>query len=363
MLHHYVVTEPVEEIKQLDSELPVVRDPYCSSYLRQEQNGILVGIYETEESHDCLQDISWDFSNELLPPELERLEPWLLKACERFPLFGEYGIRRTVAGAITHTPDGNFLAGPAPGRPNYWMCCGASIGIGQGGGAGKYLAEWMVHGQSEINMAELDPRRFGDWAVGDFCHAVSLTDYEHMYALLAPGDQHEAGRPVRTSGLYNKLKSKGAVYHATFGWERPKWFDKRGESETFSHRRTNWFAPVGAECRAVREAARIYLAAGAEEVAVPVLPPLRITSEAGLAKADDVDFPPASAPLISAHQQGGVRFAPSAKDGAANPEGEVYGTRDVYVFDSSGFPSSASSHTMAPIMTVAHYLSDRLLAR
>jgi len=112
MLHHYVVTEPVEEIKQLDYELPVIRDPYSSCYLRQEQNGILVGIYETTGSKGCLEDISWDFESELLPDELERLEPWLLKACERFPLFGEYGIRRTVAGAITHTPDGNFLAGP-----------------------------------------------------------------------------------------------------------------------------------------------------------------------------------------------------------------------------------------------------------
>ena len=253
MLHHYVVTEPVEEIKALDKELPVVRDPYCSSYLRQEQNGILIGIYETEGSTDCLDDIQWDFESELLPPELERLEPWLLQACERFPLFGEYGIRRTVAGAITHTPDGNFLAGPAPGLKNYWMCCGASIGISQGGGGGKYLAQWMVHGQAEINMAPVDPRRFGDWAAGDYCRAKSLDDYEHMYALLAPGEFRADGRPLRTSALYDKLKGKGAEYAEAFGWERPKWFDKKGEGERHSFRRTNWFEPVGAECQAVRE--------------------------------------------------------------------------------------------------------------
>ncbi|MGI9415995.1 MAG: GcvT family protein, partial [Hyphomicrobiales bacterium] len=253
MLHHYVVTEPVEEIKALDKELPVVRDPYCSSYLRQEQNGILIGIYETEGSTDCLDDIQWDFESELLPPELERLEPWLLKACERFPLFGEYGIRRTVAGAITHTPDGNFLAGPAPGLKNYWMCCGASIGISQGGGAGKYLAQWMVHGQAEVNMAPVDPRRFGDWAAGDYCLAKSLDDYEHMYALLAPGEYRADGRPLRTSALYDKLKAKGAEYAEAFGWERPKWFDKTGEGERYSFRRTNWFEPVAAECKAVRE--------------------------------------------------------------------------------------------------------------
>ena len=253
MLHHYVVTEAVKELIERDTELPVVRDPYCSSYLRQEQKGILIGIYETTGSKECLEDISWDFESELLPPELERLEPWLLKACERFPLFGEYGIKRTVAGAITHTPDGNFLAGPAPGRDNYWMCCGASIGISQGGGAGKYLAQWMVHGQAEINMAEVDPRRFGDWAAGDYCLAKSLTDYEHMYVLLTPGDQHEAARPFRTSALYEKLKAKGAVFQETFGWERVKWFDGEGAGEDYSFRRTNWFDPVARECKAVRE--------------------------------------------------------------------------------------------------------------
>ncbi|MDH3376620.1 MAG: FAD-dependent oxidoreductase [Gammaproteobacteria bacterium] len=253
MLHHYVVTEPVEEFKQLDKELPVVRDPYCSSYIRQEQNGILVGPYETEGSKSCLEDIRWDFESELLPAELDRLEPWLLKACERIPLFGEYGIRRTVAGAITHTPDGNFLAGPAPGRPNYWMCCGAAIGISQGAGAGKYLAEWMVHGQSEINMAEVDPRRYGDWSAGDYCHARSLCEYEHMYKLLSPGEQHEAARPVRTSGLYDTLKAKGAQFADAFGWERVRWFDASGNGEDYSFRRTNWFDPVAEECKAVRE--------------------------------------------------------------------------------------------------------------
>ena len=253
MLHHYVVTEPVEEIKQLDYELPVVRDPYCSSYLRQEQNGILVGIYETTGSTACLENISWDFESELLPAELERLEPWLMKAIERFPLFGEYGIRRTVAGAITHTPDGNFLSGPAPGRDNYWMHCGSAIGISQGAGAGKYLAQWMVHGQAEINMAELDPRRFGGWSMGEYCDAKAFSEYERMYRLLSPGEQDEAARPLRTSGLYKKLQAKGAQFAEAFGWERVKWFDTAGQGEDYSFRRTNWFEPVAQECQAVRE--------------------------------------------------------------------------------------------------------------
>jgi choline dehydrogenase-like flavoprotein len=114
---------------------------------------------------------------------------------------------------------------------------------------------------------------------------------------------------------------------------------------------------------AIKAAARVYLAAGAKRVIVPVLPPLEIRSEADLAAADALGFAPATAPLVSAHQQGAVRFAPSANDGAADPDGQVYGTRGVYVFDSSGFPSSASSHTMAPIIAVSHYLSAKLTSR
>ena len=231
----------------------MVRDPYSSSYLRQEQNGILVGPYETEGATDCLNDIRWDYESELLPPELERLEPWLLKACERFPLFGEYGILRTVPGGITHTPDGNFMTGPAPGLKNYWMCCGAAIGICQGGGAGKYLAQWMVHGQAEVNMAPLDPRRFGEWAAGDYCRTKAIEEYEHMYALMAPGEYLDSGRPLRTTPLYDKLKAKGAQFAEAFGWERAKWFDVSGEGERYSFRRSNYFEAVGAECKAVRE--------------------------------------------------------------------------------------------------------------
>lgn len=113
---------------------------------------------------------------------------------------------------------------------------------------------------------------------------------------------------------------------------------------------------------AVRAAARAYFAAGAKEVYVPTVPPLRLASEAELPKVDALTFAPATAPFLSAHQQGTVRFSPNERDGGAAPDGQVYGTNGVYVFDSSGFPSSASSHTMAPIITVSRMLTQRLLA-
>jgi len=113
---------------------------------------------------------------------------------------------------------------------------------------------------------------------------------------------------------------------------------------------------------AAKAAARIYLAAGAAEVIVPAMPSVSVKNETDLAHIDGITLRPASAPLISAHQQGGARMATSARDGATDPDGRVHGTRGVYVFDSALFPTSASSHTMTPIMTVAHRLAAKLLA-
>jgi choline dehydrogenase-like flavoprotein len=113
---------------------------------------------------------------------------------------------------------------------------------------------------------------------------------------------------------------------------------------------------------AVRMAARVYFAAGAREVWVPVGAGLVLRPGDDLDAVDGLDFAPARAPLISAHQQGTVRMAPSARDGAADPDGRLYGARGVYVFDSSLFPSSASSHTMTPILTMARWLGSRLAA-
>jgi dimethylglycine dehydrogenase len=231
-----------------------VRDPWSHAYLREETNGVLIGPYETGTAHVCWdgKPPAWDFESELVAPELERLMPYLERCIERFPLFGEAGVKSVISGAITHTPDGVYLSGPAPGPKNYWMHCGASIGICQGGGAGKYLAQWMVHGQAEINMREFDPRRFGNWADKDYTEEVSIADYHHMYYCYKPGEQHTVGRGLRKSSLYETLKNEGAQFSQIFGWERPRWYDKSGKGEVFSFKRSNWWDAVKSECDTVR---------------------------------------------------------------------------------------------------------------
>ncbi len=256
MEHQYLVTENLPEIEALDKEPPVVRDPIASCYIRQEQQGILVGPYETAGAVAWGVDgINWDFDMELLPESIERLETSLLHAAERIPVFANAGLKRVVNGPITHTPDGGFLMGPAGGLTNYWLCCGASIGITQGPGAGKYLAQWMAHGQTEINVREMDPRRYGEYANLPHQYVVnkSIDEYQEMYQVHYPGEFREAGRPVKTTSIYEKLKAKGAVFAEIYGWERPKWFAPEGVSEEYGFRRTNVFEYVAKECECVAE--------------------------------------------------------------------------------------------------------------
>ncbi len=254
MKHHYLVTDNLPEVAALEKEPPVIRDPKASCYYRQEQDGILIGPYEKQGAEAWgLDGVDWGFDMELLTPEIDRLETSLELAAERIPCWAEAGIKRVVHGPITHTPDGGFLLGPAEGLRNYWLCCGASIGITQGPGCGKYLAQWIVHGQTEINVRDMDPRRYGKWASGDYAVAKCVDEYQEMYQPALPGEFRDAGRPTRVTPLYDTLKGHGAIFGDTFGWERAKWFAPAGVSEQYGFRRSNWFPTVAAECRAVRE--------------------------------------------------------------------------------------------------------------
>ena len=256
MEHHYLVTDPIPAFALRDVEIPVMRCPYVSGYFRQEQNSGLIGIYENVEIREAWAPRgmpAWESTSELFPDDLDRIAPWVERAIERMPVFGEVGIRRIVNGAIPHTPDGGPLLGPAAGLRNFWHCCGTSFGIAQGGGAGRYLAQWMVDGDAEINMVEFDPRRYGPFAGETYSRAKVFLDYRLTFTTRLPGEEEPDGRPQRTSPLYDRLKAMGAVYGETFGWERPKWFSLDGRAEEPGYHRTNVFDVVADEVRAVTE--------------------------------------------------------------------------------------------------------------
>jgi len=252
VVHQYLITEQIEELRERAGELPVIRDPVASAYLRQEQKGLLGGPYETAGIRTVSNDVPWSFNMDLLEPDLEHIEPWLEKMIERFPMFGRVGVRRTIAGFIAHTPDLVPLVGPAPGLRNVWLQCGSTTGIAQGPGCSKYLAQWLVHGAAEISMTSLDPRRFGPLHHGDWVRARTVEASSHMYDMHPPGFYYESGRPLRTSPVHDLLAAKGAVFSESMGWERPKYF-ARGEPERLSYRRNGSFERVAEESRAVRE--------------------------------------------------------------------------------------------------------------
>lgn len=255
--HHYLVSGTVPEfVERGDAEIPVMRDPYASAYLRQEQKSGLIGIYEKAGQAEAWPPDglpAWQSESELFQEDLERLMPWLGRAMERMPAVEAAGIKRIVNGAISHSPDGAPLLGPVAGLRNFWFCCGSSFGIAQGAGCGKYLAQWMLHGDSEINMTGFDPRRFGTYADRGFMIARGYQDYGRTYFTPFPGEELPAARELRLSPLHTKLKAQGCRHTEAFGWERPQWFSPDGREEVHSFRRSNVFPLVAEECLAVRE--------------------------------------------------------------------------------------------------------------
>jgi dimethylglycine dehydrogenase len=262
LLHHYLITETVPEFLDLEKELPVVRDDReVSGYIRMEQKSGLIGIYEKVGATTIWDEgTPWAAENELFDPDYDRIMPWLENAFERMPILAELGIKRVVHGAITHPPDGNMMLGPS-GVDNFWLCCGSQVGIAWGPGAGKYLAQWMVHGAADISMASFDPRRFGAKIDERYRIDKAKEDYCLRHEIPFPHLDRPACRPShsKTTPLYEVLKEKGAVYQDIFGWERPFWYAPQGMAQAHIHafRRSALHAVVGAEVKGLREAAAI----------------------------------------------------------------------------------------------------------
>jgi dimethylglycine dehydrogenase len=259
MEHQYLVTEAIPEVAALGRELPLLREVDVSYYLRQEADGLLLGPYERRARPFGVGGIPPTFGADLLPPDPERLQTIVEAAMARVPVLARAGIQRIVNGPITYTPDGNPLLGPAFGLRGYWLACGLSFGITQAGGAGRYLAEWIVDGQPSIDLWEVDPRRYGPYATERYAVSRCIDIYEDEYAIVYPQDDRRPGRPARTSPLYDRFRAQGAVFGVRNGWERPYWFAPPGTEpcDRPSFRRTNWFDAVGREARAVRERAGI----------------------------------------------------------------------------------------------------------
>jgi dimethylglycine dehydrogenase len=257
MTHHYFVTEEVPEFTGLPDELPVVRDDtHVSGYIRMERTAGLIGIYEKANPNSVWVDgTPWDADHHLFPPDYDRVAPWLEAAFERMPVLADVGIQRAIHGAITHPPDGNMLLGPAPGLDNYWYANGVQVGIAWGPGATRYLADWIVNGATTLNLRAFDPRRYGAFATPDYNHTKAREDYLLRHEIPYPGLNRTAGRPYKTSSVYERMADRGAVFEEVFGWERPRWFAPDGweREDIHSFRRALWHKAVSLEVVSVRD--------------------------------------------------------------------------------------------------------------
>jgi dimethylglycine dehydrogenase len=262
MLHHYLITDTVPEFQALEKELPVIRDDsQVSGYIRMEQQSGLIGIYEKANAASVWDDgTPWDSENELFEPDYDRIMPWLENALERMPVLADKGIKSVIHGAITHPPDGNMLLGPS-GLKNFWLCCGSQVGIAWGPGAGKYLAQWMVHGAADVSMHSFDPRRFGARIDDNYRINKAKEDYLLRHEIPYPHLDRADLRPSHSklSPLYEILKDKGAVYEDVYGWERPYWYAlcKVAQKHVQSFRRSELFDIIGNEVRGMRAHAGI----------------------------------------------------------------------------------------------------------
>ncbi len=260
--HQYVVTEPDPALvawRASNPPHPVLRDADARWYVREERGGWILGPYEDGAPARFAHGVPAGFRADLFPLDLERIETEYLSMIHRIPSSEQVGLKDDFNGPICYTPDGNPLIGPAPGLRNMWLAEGFSFGITAAGGAGHYLAQ-MMEGEAEIDMASMDPRRFGPWITTDYAARKNEEAYAHVFVLHHPDEERPAARPLRTAPCHDRMRALGAQFGQVNGWERPNYFGPVDAADGFdrdarSFRRGAWWPFAAAEARAVREAA------------------------------------------------------------------------------------------------------------
>jgi dimethylglycine dehydrogenase len=256
--HQYFVTEAMSDVEGHGTRLPSVSDRDGEYYLRQEGNGLLVGAYEKDMKFWAEEGTPLDFAHDLFPDDLERIEENMMNAIERLPAVGEAGIKRVINGPMIWSPDSNVLMGPVPEVDGYFCCNGIIPGFSQSGGMGLMAAQWIIEGETQYDMFAWDMARFDTWATKEFTKAKVQDQYAHRFAIHFPNEERSAGRPARVRPIYETQKAMGAVFGLNVGWEHPLWFaDEPGVVDTNGFTRQNWWAPVGEECKMLRERAGI----------------------------------------------------------------------------------------------------------
>ena len=256
--HQYIVTEAdpaLVEYRKTHGEHPVLRDADAKWYVREERGGWILGPYERGAPARFEFGCPDSFRADLFPLDLERIEEEYMSMLHRIPSSEAAGLKDDFNGPICYTPDGNPLVGPAPGLQNMWLAEGFSFGITAAGGTGHYMAQMMTEGEAEIDMASLDPKRYGPWMTTEYAMRKNEECYDHVYVLHHPDEERPAARPLKTAPCYDRMKAAGAQFGQVNGWERPNYFAPQGFDDhgARSFRRGGWWEYAKAEAEAVRE--------------------------------------------------------------------------------------------------------------
>lgn len=254
--HQYVVTE---KAAGLPADLPTFRDPDARFYLKPEAGALVIGGWE-QGTRACWRTIPRDLGPELFPPNLDRFEGIAEGAANRLPAFADMGIHTWVNGPIPFSPDAEPLMGLTEDIDNLFHCCGFSAGIAAAGGAGDAMANWIVDGDPGLDLWPFDVRRFGvPHNVPAVLDLASVQAYGHYYEIAFPNRAGHPPRGQRRSAVHDRLRDRGAVFGAKFGFERALWFAPgtvdAEEIPTFG--RSNAWGFVAAEHHAVRTAVGI----------------------------------------------------------------------------------------------------------
>jgi 4-methylaminobutanoate oxidase (formaldehyde-forming) len=262
--HYYVVTDRIEGVKR---DLPVMRDPDGYVYFKEEVGGLLMGGFEPDatpwmQSARHRGGIPENFEFQLLPDNWDAFEVLMQNAIERVPALETARIKQFYNGPESFTADNNFILGPAPGFGNLFVGCGFnSTGIASSGGAGKALAEWIVHGEPTLDLWPVDIRRFAPFNANETWLPDRIKEVLGLhYKMPWPNRELESARPFRRSALHALLRDAGACFGSKMGWERPNFFaPSLAEARIeYGWGHQNWHAWVAQEHRACRESVALF---------------------------------------------------------------------------------------------------------
>jgi sarcosine dehydrogenase len=257
--HQYVITEKIDGVSP---GLATLRDPDRRTYFKEEVGGLVFGGYEPNPIPWTMGDLPVEFEFQLFEDDWDHFEQHMMQALARVPALERAGIKQMINGPESFTPDGNFILGRAPELQNFFVGCGFNaFGIASAGGAGWVLSEWVKSGEAPMDLWVVDIRRFSN--LHDDRRWVrdrTLEAYGRHYTVAYPHEEYESGRPRIVSPLYERLKSRRAIFGSKLGWERPNWFATAGAEprDIYSMGRQNWFASVGREHDLVRNHAGLF---------------------------------------------------------------------------------------------------------